>query len=345
MPTASDLPMPTNPMDAFSSGTQNIIKDLMARQQLAETAKYDKGQLGIQQQAQDRAQQEWEMKKSQYDMLQNMMNGQPAQPMQPMPAQEYGQGMGMFTPEGMQDAQQQAQQQQPVGDMSAFLQSPLGRGLFHEFYGIDPASETPQQRETREIRTAGEKKQEEMNIKKKADLESEFPLAQRTFDKLERLEKIAKEYPHLFKPTPGGQAIFGTAKQRKAGLKTEADRKAWGEAEDILGDLVGQKAQEYSHRGLATTFNMAKEVKPGFEEHSDIFKSKVRSIKRNLLQGHDQATKDYTAAGGMRDYKLGADKVEAPKRPPGLRTAEQYRKWLDSLSPEQQLALAQQHGG
>jgi len=132
-----------NPMEAFSKGfgvTDNLMQSLLNRAQLAETAKYHKGQLGIQQQAQDRAQQEWEMKKSQYDMLQRMMNGEPAQPMQPMPTQEYGQGIGIFTPEGMADRQQQVAAGQPQGDMNAFLQTPIGRGLYHQVYGIDPMS-------------------------------------------------------------------------------------------------------------------------------------------------------------------------------------------------------------
>lgn len=136
---ATGIPLPSaNFGAAFSSGADSIIKNLMDQQQLAQQRKYQQGQLGIQQQAQDRAQQEWEMKKSQYDMLQRMMNGEPAQP---MPTQEYGQGMGMFTPDGMQDAQQQ-KQQQPQGDMNAFLQTPMGRGLYHQVYGIDPLSHT-----------------------------------------------------------------------------------------------------------------------------------------------------------------------------------------------------------
>lgn len=140
---ATGIPLPSaNFGAAFSSGADSIIKNLMDQQQLAQQRKYQQGQLGIQQQAQDRAQQEWEMKKSQYDMLQRMMNGEPAQPMQSMPTQEYGQGMGMFTPDGVQDAQQQAQQQQPQGDMNAFLQTPMGRGLYHQVYGIDPMSHT-----------------------------------------------------------------------------------------------------------------------------------------------------------------------------------------------------------
>lgn len=165
MPTASGLPMPMNPMEAFSKGfgmTDNLMQSLLNRAQLAETAKYHKGQLGIQQQAQNRLQQQWDQEQQDRAMIQQLMSGHPMQQMQ-MPTQEYGQGMGMFTPEGMQQAQQEAQQQQPQGDgLEALRQSPFGRMLAKKNYGFDPAApmpETPQEKQERAMQLFKQKEE------------------------------------------------------------------------------------------------------------------------------------------------------------------------------------------
>jgi hypothetical protein len=64
---------------------------------------------------------------------------------QPIPTQEEGQGLGMFAPEGMEDAQQQAQQPQQSApqsgiDMEAIKNNPILRGYFKKHFGVDPAS-------------------------------------------------------------------------------------------------------------------------------------------------------------------------------------------------------------
>lgn len=66
----------------------------------------------------------------------------------PMPTQEQGQGLGMFTPEGMGEAQQQSQETaRPSNqttnkggiDMEAIKNNPILRGYFKKHFGIDPA--------------------------------------------------------------------------------------------------------------------------------------------------------------------------------------------------------------
>lgn len=84
-------------------------------------------------------------------MMQALGGGKQPQPQgmqqQPMPTQEEGEGMGMFSPEGLQEAQQQAPEQptQPSMpgqggiDMEAIKNSPILRGYFKKHFGIDPA--------------------------------------------------------------------------------------------------------------------------------------------------------------------------------------------------------------
>ncbi len=78
----------------------------------------------------------------------NTLQGQGMQ-QQSMPTQEQGQGMGMFTPEGLGQAQEQAFQQplqasnapaQNGLDMEVIKNSPILRGYFKKHFGIDPAA-------------------------------------------------------------------------------------------------------------------------------------------------------------------------------------------------------------
>lgn len=85
--------------------------------------------------------------------LQNMMQmfgGQAQGQQQPMPQQEFGEGMGMFSPEGLQQAQQQPQGQQGGMDWNMIRTNPLLRGYFKQKFGIDPGASNPFQGPARE---------------------------------------------------------------------------------------------------------------------------------------------------------------------------------------------------
>jgi len=98
-------------------------------------------------------------------------------PQEPMPTQEMGQGLGMFTPEGLGQAQEQAQASAqpsaavpmtpPAGglDFEALKNNPLVRGLFKHKFGIDIGAETPEQKRAHDY------DQKIKFAQKKADLE------------------------------------------------------------------------------------------------------------------------------------------------------------------------------
>ncbi len=112
-----------------------------------------------------------------------------------MPQQEEGQGLGMFSPEGMQGAQQDAQQaqqqmqqqqaqqqsgQQPNNygiDLELMKQHPMLRGWYKHNFGVDPLAAVPQ---TPEEKMASQldlfKKKEEY----KANSEQKLPAAIKT---------------------------------------------------------------------------------------------------------------------------------------------------------------------
>ena len=94
---------------------------------------------------------------NQFKALQDMITGgdqgggMQQQPQMPQPTQEMGEGMGIFSPEGMQEAQQpeqQAIQASPQGEpgmnFDALRQNPMLRGFFKHKFGFDPLAAVPQ---------------------------------------------------------------------------------------------------------------------------------------------------------------------------------------------------------
>ena len=102
---------------------------------------------------------------NQFRNLASMMGGTPNQPMsQPMPNQEMGEGMGAFSPAGLQDAQSiadSAQGGQQAGgiNLEMLKQNPMLRGFFKHKFGFDPLAEAPQ--------TAEEKQQAALDLFRK----------------------------------------------------------------------------------------------------------------------------------------------------------------------------------
>lgn len=95
---------------------------------------------------------------NQYKALQDMLTGGQGgqggqQNAQPMPTAETGEGMGMYSPEGLQEAQQQPQTAPSMpsgmsgGNLEALRQNPILRGFFKHKFGIDPLAEAPMTQE------------------------------------------------------------------------------------------------------------------------------------------------------------------------------------------------------
>jgi hypothetical protein len=122
----------------------------------------------------------------QLQMMQQMFGGgNPANNMQQQsPQQEMGEGLGMFNPEGLQEAQampQQMPQEMPtLGNginMDAIKNSPIMRGYFKKHFGFDPAAQAPQTPEEKNAAALDLFKQKEAI---KAKKEEKLPAAVKT---------------------------------------------------------------------------------------------------------------------------------------------------------------------
>jgi hypothetical protein len=189
-----NIPMP-DIANSFSKGfglTDNLMQQILGRNQLKQKDAHEKEQLA---QLERHFQEQLKLNKAaagraaqaaadahkkmdpmyeinQYKALENWLKGQDAQKaaqqgglqqmsgaeQPPIPTQEMGQGMGMFSPEGMQQAQQQphvtaaaAQPTAPTGgnpmgglNMDLLKAHPMLRGFAKKHLGYDPLAQLPQ---------------------------------------------------------------------------------------------------------------------------------------------------------------------------------------------------------
>lgn len=174
---ALNIPMPGMMGDAllkgFDTGSNfmnRILQGQLARDQQKQADEHFKQQIALQKQqlaqsgansALQRQILEQKLKGMKFDeaMQAMFMGGNPGatnpmqqQAQQQAPSEEMGQGMGMFTPEGLSANQAQAQAQNQQAAQSAtggmnldmLKQNPMLRGWFKHHYGYDPLKEAPQ---------------------------------------------------------------------------------------------------------------------------------------------------------------------------------------------------------
>lgn len=244
------------------------------------------------------------------NMLQNFLYGnEPEAQNEPysMPNQEMGEGLGLFTPEGLQNAQQQItnKPQKSTNQYEAlqqkFMENPKMRGQFKKDYGFDPLAaipENPAEKRKKDIESHGIQEEQSLDIKRKSALEQEIPEAEELIDKIKDVKETIKNNKHLFGPGTGGLSFLGGPAQRKRNLKTKEERAAWGKIEDLFGTLVGKKAQDFSHKGLKVAFDLAATTKPSFEEWPETVLAKLEEMEKGLKSGHERDLGWYTKAGG-----------------------------------------------
>lgn len=239
-------------------------------------------------------------------------SGAVQQPQQPAPNQEMGEGMGMFSPQGMQEAQQAPQQSTQVqgGTFDALKQNPMLRGFFKHKFGFDPLAAVPQSpQEKLQDKMKLEDYKHEQAIEQKRlenDLKDEhtakirvdaakndIPHLQQTLDALEKMKKIATNNPDLFGHSGiGGFGAEGSA-DRFAKTTTNPNAGAWQTYG--LGPIVAAESK-MSSRGNQLALKQALTNKPNFSEHQNVAISKIDAnigqIKKQIEENKKLASED-----------------------------------------------------
>lgn len=140
-------------------------------------------------------------------------------------------------------------------------------------------SASPEQKAELETK---KKEQQEINKRhavERQKLEEELPLAKKRLQQIEDLEQLyIKNKGHKDewwgKPTP-----FGPEKFWQGAREYFINDKDYGRIQDIQGDFVGEKSQDYSTKGLAQGLTLADKNKPGFYENYDNALGKIENMK------------------------------------------------------------------
>ena len=179
------LPKQVDPIHALLKGIpDNLIQNMMERKKQAQAEKHWKDEMELRKKQFARSGANSDLQRqllqeqilhakhandpnyefNQFQALQDKImggnqGGQQA-PQEPQPTQPMGEGMGMFSPEGMQEAQQpppMQQQTQAPGqgglNLEALKQNPMLRGFFKHKFGYDPLSmpQTPEEKQASAI--------------------------------------------------------------------------------------------------------------------------------------------------------------------------------------------------
>lgn len=186
------IPLPGQPIDSLLKGVDTggslfsrIMNPILSREQMAQRQKQFEEEMALRRAQFARSgansdvqraileQQLQHLRNSndpmyefnQFKAMQDMLGGgQGGGMQQPIPTDMMGQGMGVFSPEGLQSAQDMASMQQPQQNeqginLDALRQNPLLRGFFKHKFGYDPFSlpQTPEDKEASQIKTFREK--------------------------------------------------------------------------------------------------------------------------------------------------------------------------------------------
>lgn len=181
---ATRIPLPGQPIDALLSGANTgssmfarLMQPIIERQKMAQQAEQFKQEIALKKAAAARAgansdlnrqvlqeqllglkhknDPNWELQQF-MNAAKTMGGGGVGTPATPAPLEEFGQGQGIFSPEGLQDAQEipEATPNGSVGlNIEMFKQNPMLRGFFKHKFGVDPLAVAPQ---TPEEKTASQ---------------------------------------------------------------------------------------------------------------------------------------------------------------------------------------------
>lgn len=188
------IPLPGNMIDTLMKGVDTgstvysrAMQPILEREKQKQLEAHFQEQLKLQKAAAGRAAQAaadahrkmdpmYEI--NQYQALENWIKGQQGAPQaggqmpesqQPAPTQEMGQGMGMFSPQGMQEAQQAPMPNAPAAgnpmgglNMDLLKSHPMLRGFAKKHLGFDPLAAVPQTPEEKQAAAIDLFKQKEV---------------------------------------------------------------------------------------------------------------------------------------------------------------------------------------
>lgn len=201
----------------------------------------------------------------------------------PIPQQEMGEGMGMFTPEGLSQAQAApAFTPHPKNegvDLEMLKNNPMLRGFFKSKFGFDPFAETPEQKRALEFQKQVDLENLKTENKAKAIKDKELIAVQKDMPTLEKSLKGVDELLQIAKMNPD---LFGHGFMPERFAKTTKN-KAFGRWQNLIADAIAGLEQKLSARGNIVALKMAAQLKPSQSDQQDVAIGKLESMRQNLI--------------------------------------------------------------
>lgn len=290
MPTAAGLPFLTGSQgleSGFNMGNR-MLQQLLARRQLEQQGEQFGQQQALREQQENRLQQQFNQQQQERQMLNKLL--------------------GL---DGQSNTQDSASP-----NVDAIKNNPFFRGAFKKRFGLDPAMETPEERESREVRTSGEKEQNKLNIKVRGDLEKELPKSKELMGRIEEAIPLIRNNPDLFGPGVGGLDFLGGPNQRYRSLKDPKKIAAFKKLSNLFAELQGAKASDFSSRALNVAFKLAEQAKASMGDHPQAAEQTLVDMLNQMKTMRQEDLARYQKAGGKSDSEQYSDNdlvvVEGP---------------------------------
>lgn len=220
---------------------------------------------------------------NQFKNLMSMMGGG-QMPQQTMPTQETGEGMGMFTPEGLQAAQQgTAPASNDTGMMMNFeslKQNPMLRGFFKKKFGFDPLAPSSQTQE--------EKDAAALNLfKKKEDIKAANKSGETATNKVltqsqQAVQAIDTVIPMIDEFINNPSLVYGAtdiSPSKKAAYNAKT------------GGMIDMLVAAQSLPQVKESVNLVEQqIRRGTGESTDAYIKRLKDFKKDLLSRRVKAS-------------------------------------------------------
>ena len=231
---------------------------------------------------------------NQFKALQDMITGggmgggqAPGAPQQPAPAQEMGEGMGMFSPQGMQEAQQAPPVTAPAAgntagaggvNLDALRQNPLLRGFFKHKFGYDPIAmpQTPEDKQAASLDLFQQKE----NIKKQnkgGDIPTNTVLTQNQ----QAIQGIKTVIPMLDELIKNPKSVYGPT-DFSPSKKAAYNAKTSGMIDTLVAAQSLPKVQ-------ASIDLVEQQIRRGTNESVDSYIKRLKDLRKDLVNRQGRA--------------------------------------------------------
>lgn len=232
------------------------------------------------------------------NMMAQLMGGGSAASGQQMriPTQETGEGMGMFSPEGLQDMQSMNHSNSSNGGLNerilgALKQNPMLRGWFKHKFNYDPLAETSDEKNQHAVNKAISIEEAKSNIKKLDEIEKTAQALMPYVGKARTVADILKRKPELTGRLTQLANFLGLTKDEDVGTFLSATQ-----------SLQAHMAKEMSQRGGYGVAKLVEQGKPNLGASGAYNRGVTKELLEGMKKSFEQMKSEYERLSGGKKF-------------------------------------------